>query len=760
MPTLIETPVTLLVIDDDPGTLAIVGPVAASLGFMVEYRHAGTPLTESRASVGAEVAILDVPTPDERGLDAFRRLRERDPSCEIILITNHASVDMAVIAVKSGASDYLVRPLGAMRVSDALTTARENVRRERAAGTIQRDDRRRQGKRLVRRNRLLSDTMLESLPGIVYFYDDQGRFLRWNDNFVTVSGYSSEEIARMHPLDFFAGDDKRRVGQRIAEVFENGHSSIEASFVGKDGRATPYFFTGRSVVVDGSAYLVGMGIDISERTQANIRVADSERKYRELVECANSIILRWRADGHITFLNEFGLQFFGYSAAEILDRHVVGTIVPPFESSGRDLALLMERIRAAPAAFERSVNENIRRNGEVVSIAWTNRIERDTDGEVAEILSVGTDITEQRHAEEALRASEGRYRTLFEYAPDGIVLANRDARFIDANTSMCQMLGYSHGELIGRQAADIVTEAETPYIEPALHLIATTSHYHREWQLRRKDGSVFPAEVIAKAMPDGNLIGMIRDVSERNGAIDALRIAEERMRFALQNAHVGIWDTDLTTGVVRWSEALESQYGLLPGTFAGTFEAFVAQVHPEDRAAVRDAVANAMATGGDFSILNRSIRPDGSVRWLSGTGRVLLDEHGEPVRSVGISLDVTERRALEAQDQQAQKMEAIGHLAGGVAHDFNNLLTAILGYCELLLTDLDPIDPRHADIGEIQKAGTRAVGLTRQLLAFSRRQLIQPTPLDLNLRPGRDAEHARPSHRRERDRRAAASVRA
>src|SRR4029079_7455263 len=104
---------------------------------------------------------------------------------------------------------------------------------------------------------------------------------------------------------------------------------------GKDGRATPYFFTGRSVVVDGSAYLVGMGIDISERTQANIRVADSERKYRELVECANSIILRWRADGHITFLNEFGLQFFGYSAAEILDRHVVGTIVPPFESSGR-----------------------------------------------------------------------------------------------------------------------------------------------------------------------------------------------------------------------------------------------------------------------------------------------------------------------------------------------------------------------------------------------------------------------------------------
>jgi nitrogen-specific signal transduction histidine kinase/CheY-like chemotaxis protein len=117
---------------------------------------------------------------------------------------------------------------------------------------------------------------------------------------------------------------------------------------------------------------------------------------------------------------------------------------------------------------------------------------------------------------------------------------------------------------------------------------------------------------------------------------------------------------------------------------------------------------------------------------LNGVGRVLLGEHGEPVRAVGISLDVTERRTLEEQFQQAQKMEAVGRLAGGVAHDFNNLLTVILGYCEMLLADRDRNDPRQSDIAEIQKAGTRAADLTRQLLAFSRKQIIEPTLLDLN----------------------------
>ena len=245
--------------------------------------------------------------------------------------------------------------------------------------------------------------MIESMPGAIYFYDDKGRFLRWNRNFELVSGYSAAEVAAMHPLQFFAEPDRPLIEERIKQVFAEGEASVEAPFRTKAGRTIPYFFTGRRIRFDGMDCLVGMGIDISERKRAeeelrrvDLNLRQSEQKYRELVQNANSIILRWTRDGHISFINEFGQKFFGYREDELLGRHVMDTIVPrDRESSGRDLASLMEKITADPKAFEQNVNENIKRNGERVWISWTNKIYQ-AGGEVTEILSVGTDITELR----------------------------------------------------------------------------------------------------------------------------------------------------------------------------------------------------------------------------------------------------------------------------------------------------------------------------------------------------------------------------
>jgi PAS domain S-box-containing protein len=206
---------------------------------------------------------------------------------------------------------------------------------------------------------------------------------------------------------------------------------------------------------------------------------------------------------------------------------------------------------------------------------------------------------------------------------------------------------------------------------------------------------------------------------------------EERMRFALRASRVGIWEADLQTGGVRWSETLEALHGLQPGAFASTFEAFVLLVHPDDRAQVVTSIERATRERTDSNILYRTQWPDGTIHWISGIGHTLHDDNGMPVRATGIGLDVTERLSLEEQYRQAQKMEAVGQLAGGVAHDFNNILTAISGYCSLITDALPADSPVQADLRQIDRAAERATSLTRQLLAFSRRQILEPRVLDL-----------------------------
>ncbi len=455
---------------------------------------------------------------------------------------------------------------------------------------------------------------------------------------------------------------------------------------------------------------------------------DASRRLAAIVESSDDAIIGKNLNGVIETWNKGAERIFGYAAAEIVGTSILRLIPDDRQAEENEI---LDKIRRGESVKH---FETVRRTkaGRQLEVSITASPIKDASGTVIGASKVARDITERKRAEAALRASEGRYRTLFDYAPDGILIADPHSTYLDANPNMCRMLGYTREELIGMHAADIVPPAEVPHIAPAIEAITATADYHRQWTFRRKDGATFAADVIATTLPDGNILGMVRDITERNEAIAAVRTAEERMRFAMQNAQVGIWDTDFTTGVVTWSETLEVQYGLAPGTFGGTFEAFVALVHPDDQAALRDAVAQGVKSGDDFTTQHRAVRPDSTVRSLTGRGRILLADDGRPLRGVGISLDVTERRALEAQYQQAQKMEAIGRLAGGVAHDFNNLLTVILGYSQLLLRSLAPGDPRGQDVAEIQRAGASAAALTRQLLAFSRKEIIEPTWLDLN----------------------------
>ena len=348
------------------------------------------------------------------------------------------------------------------------------------------------------------------------------------------------------------------------------------------------------------------------------------------------------------------------------------------------------------------------------------------------------EIVERVQAEAALRVERDRAQRYLDTAGVILLAIDLDGRITLINREGCDLLGWTEKELLGRD-----------WIETCVPARARAEVRGRFSEVVGGDLSIVENAVVVRSGEErliewsntllrddaGRVIGTFSsgsDITERHRNAAALRVAEERMRFALQSAGVGIWEMDYATGTLTWSETLEAQYGLLPGTFEGTFGAFVARIYPDDRQPLLDSVGKAMTSGADFSVQHRSLWPDGTVRWLSGAGRIHLGEDGKALRGVGISLDVTARHTLEEQYQQAQKMEAIGRLAGGVAHDFNNLLTEILGHCELLLADLEPGDPRRADIAAIDQAGARGAGLTRQLLAFSRKQIIEPTVLDLN----------------------------
>ena len=218
----------------------------------------------------------------------------------------------------------------------------------------------------------------------------------------------------------------------------------------------------------------------------------------------------------------------------------------------------------------------------------------------------------------------------------------------------------------------------------------------------------------------------------REEAERALRDTEERMRFALEAAAVGTWDLNLTTGRGQWSRILEALHGADAGGFPATLNAFLQYVHPDDRAMVQEAVEQAIRQRTDWNVVYRTVWSDGSVHSINEIGRAFYDAAGVPFRTAGVGIDVTDRQRLEAQVRQSQKMDAIGRLASGVAHDFNNLLTVILGFAEIVTSDVTMADKHGKDLGEIIKAAQRASGLTKQLLAFSRQQVLHAASLDVN----------------------------
>ena len=262
--------------------------------------------------------------------------------------------------------------------------------------------------------------------------------------------------------------------------------------------------------------------------------------------------------------------------------------------------------------------------------------------------------------------------------------------------------------------------------------IQTGDAFEMEFPLRAADGHFgwFLTRVSPLKDRDGTIVrwyGTNTDISELKDAEqvirsseDKLRRSEDKLRIALDAAQLGVWDWDLLTGELVWSDRCRNIFGV-PADVQITYDTFLSTVHPDDRGWVEQAVRDAQRTGTEYNVVMRVNVPGGSVRSVAANGRVFFDAAGNQVRMAGVAQDITERQAVEERVRQAQKLESLGLLAGGVAHDFNNLLTGIMGGASMAL-EVAGADARLKPLLEnVLLSSRRAAELTRQMLAYSGR---------------------------------------
>ncbi|MCM2332895.1 MAG: PAS domain S-box protein [Anaeromyxobacteraceae bacterium] len=355
---------------------------------------------------------------------------------------------------------------------------------------------------------------------------------------------------------------------------------------------------------------------------------------------------------------------------------------------------------------------------------------------------------ERAHAEAALRENEARFRAIFEQAAVGVALVeSATGRFLQVNARLAALLGYAREELEALTWADVTDPEDLPSNQASVgQMLASGAPFHVEKRYLRKDGgrlwaSLTVSPVSVPGVPVTRQISVVTDITERKQAEEALRRSEEGLRAAQSVAHVGSWTWHVKTGRLAWSDEMYRIFGIDASSFTGDLGDVVARaIHPDDRAAVHASNEGVLRLGRPTPLEYRILHPDGAVRTVwAEAGALQRDEEGRPDVLTGIVLDVTERRAaerergrLEAQLQEARKLESIGRLAGGIAHDFNNMLGVILGHAELALEQAGVEGALRDDLEEIHAAARRSADLTRQLLAFARRQTISPHVLDLN----------------------------
>ena len=578
-------------------------------------------------------------------------------------------------------------------------------------------------------------TLLESLPQMVFAKDSSSRYISGNGNFAKLLGIRPEEFAGKTDYDFFnpalaekyRADDQRvmhlGVAEEIVEEYKrNGDAmivqTVKAPFRDADGNTIG---------------VLGIFWDTTARRQA-------EQKAREqaaLLDLAHDAIIFRGLDSRILFWSRGAKDLYGWPAEEVLGKVVHELLQTEFPDSLEAIHTCIQETREWAGELK-----HISRDGKVILVASRWSLLRDEKGNPTAILEINRDITERKRAEEELRRSEERYRSIVAAIAEGVVVQQADGKIIACNRSAERILGVPADELLGQTSVDrlqsAIHEDGSPFLgetHPPMVVLRTGKPASNVCMgIRRPDGGLSWILINAEPMYHNAdkipyaVVSTFTDDTKRREAEEQVRKASLYTRSLIEASPDPMLVISPEGKITDVNVAAETVTGLSREHLIGSdFCDYFSE--PEQ---ARKSYQQVFERGSvhDYPLAIR--RVSGHITHVLYNATLFKNEAGQVEGVFAAARDISERKILEEQLLQAQKLEAVGQLAGGVAHDFNNLLGVILGSSELLLADLSANDPRRQYVEDITAASKRGASLTKRLLAFSRKQVLSPRVCDLN----------------------------
>ena len=464
---------------------------------------------------------------------------------------------------------------------------------------------------------------------------------------------------------------------------------------------------------------------------------------RLLFERTDHFVCTLDLEGRFTAINPAGAVISGYSPEELIGRFANELVVP----EQRELAARRFAERLAGEEAGEAEYLLLRKDGTRLPVSISSTVIEE-HGRPTGALGIVSDISERNRASDALLESERRFRGSFESASIGMALVALDGHFIEINPAFCELVGYSAEEMTSRRFQHITHPDD---LARDLENVQRTldgdfDSYQMEKRYVRSDGSevwVMLSVTLVRGA-DGtplHFVAHAQDIDARKRADERFVAAERRYRTLVEQLPLCMYirSLDMTKPNIYVSPQVEEILGYPVSDWLNDPNLVTRIMHPDDQERVLGEAARVRSGTGSFAEEYRYLKPDGTVVWVQDEMHLVRDEQGEPLYVQGFVRDITERKLTEAERDRlrdellhAQRLEALGRLAGGVAHDFNNMLTAIRGYAELLVADPNAPTSMRDNALRIVQATEQAADLPRQLLAFGRKQILEAAIVNLN----------------------------